>query len=493
MVQQPKSRRSKPTRKPVTIDLEASEVQAQEARGADVHAAEPVAFEQAGDSGAAPETVMDQREEAIRETVKTGGMDEEAREAIEAGESHSDEPAEKETPRENSGKTTPPPAARRGGGLTWLGGGVLGGLVALLIAGGAQWAGVLPSLRQPEPVDLSPLQARIDALSSQVDNMQGATPAVPDDLASKLDAAEASATANREAIAAARGDLSTLQDKVSALDDTVSSGGAGENAGLEALTERAGAIETSLASLSSRVEALETSGPATGDGGATPEAVTAVQETVASLRSEIDTLGQSVDETRSRIEAIAGRLDKVEGDIEAGAGSRVAAAIAASALKSAADRGGGFMSELEAYASVASDQDTVAALRDYAASGVPTVTQLSERFPAVANRIVAAASGVGSDAGIVDRLAASARSLVQVRPVGDVEGDKPGEIAARMEVALKDGDLGRVVSQWETLPEAAQQASSAFIADVKARNELDTLIARVLSGAMASAETGTGE
>ena len=115
MVQQPKSRRSKPTRKPVTIDLEASEVQAQEARGADVHAAEPVAFEQAGDSGAAPETVMDQREEAIRETVKTGGMDEEAREAIEAGESHSDEPAEKETPRENSGKTTPPPAARRAG------------------------------------------------------------------------------------------------------------------------------------------------------------------------------------------------------------------------------------------------------------------------------------------------------------------------------------------------------------------------------------------
>jgi len=493
MVQKPKSRRSKPTRKPVTIDLEPNEVQAEATAGPDVHPAEPVAFEEAGDSAAATATVMDQREEAIQETVKMAGTDEEAREAIEAGDGPADEAAGTEPPRDEPGKTTPPAAARRGGGLTWLGGGVLGGLVALLIAGGAQWAGVLPSLRQPEPVDLSPLQARIDELSAQVENMQGTAPAIPDDLASKLDAAEASATANREAIAAAESSLSAIDEKLSALNNTVSSGGAGENAGLEALTERAGAIENSLASLSSRLDTLEASGPATGDGGGTSETVTAVQESVASLRSDVDTLGRSLDETRSRIDAMADRLDKVEGDIEAGAGSRVAAAIAASALKSAADRGGGFMSELEAYASVASDQDTVAALRDYAASGVPTVSQLSERFPSVANRIVAAASGVDSDAGIVDRLTASARSLVQVRPVGEVEGDRPGEIAARMEVALKDGDLSRVVSQWETLPEPAQQASSAFIADVKARNELDTLIARVLSGAMASAETGTGE
>lgn len=492
MVQKPKSRRSKPTRKPVTIDLEASKVETEAATGPDVHPAEPVAFEQVDESGAAPDTVMDQREEAIRDTVKTTGADDEARDAIETGAGHSEEPADTETPRETPNRPTPPPPSRRANGLTWLGGGVLGGLVALLIAGGLQWAGVLPSLRNAEPVDLSPLQARIDDLAAQVETMQGAAPAVPDDLASKLDAAEASATANRDAIAAAEGDLSALQERVTALTDTISSGGAGENAGLEALSERTGAIETSLADLSSRLDAIEASGPASGDGAASQD-VAAMQEDVASLRSGVDTLGQSLDEARARIDTMASRLDKVESDIEAGAGSRVAAAIAASALKSAADRGGGFMSELEAYASVANDQDTVAALRDYAASGVPTVSQLSERFPQVANRIVAAANGVGADAGIVDRLTASARSLVQVRPVGEVEGDRPGEIAARMEVALKDGDLSRVVSQWETLPEPAQEASSEFIADVKARNELDTLIARVLSGAMAPAETGTDE
>jgi len=496
MVQQPKSRRSKSSRKPVTIDLEANEVKAETATGPDVHPAEPVAFEQAGDSGAAAETVIDQREDAIRETVKTSGTDEEAREAIEAGDGPAAEAAETETPRGPSGATTPPPAARRGGGMTWLGGGILGGLVALLIAGGLQWAGVLPLLRQPDPVDLSPIQQRINDLSARVEELRTTPGAIPDDITERADANEAAATANSDAIAALRTDVSGLGDRLATLNETVSSGGAGENAGLETLSERATAIESSLDSMRARIDTLESADPAS-DGGegasALSQTLATVQESVASLRSDVDTLGQSLDETRSRIDAMAGRLDTVESDIEAGAGSRVAAAIAASALKSAADRGGGFMSELEAYASVASDQDTVAALRDYAASGVPTVSQLSERFPAVANRIVSAASGVSSDAGIVDRLTASARSLVQVRPVGEVEGDKPGEIAARMEVALKDGDLSRVVSQWETLPEPAQQASSAFISDVRARNELDTLIARVLSGAMASAETGTGE
>jgi hypothetical protein len=58
-------------------------------------------------------------------------------------------------------------------------------------------------------------------------------------------------------------------------------------------------------------------------------------------------------------------------------------------------------------------------------------------------RIVAASRGVGEDAGIGERLMASARSLVQVRPVGEVEGEEPGAIAARMEVALSEGNLDR--------------------------------------------------
>ena len=188
--------------------------------------------------------------------------------------------------------------------------------------------------------------------------------------------------------------------------------------------------------------------------------------------------------------ALDARLARVEADIDAGAGSRVAGAIAASALKSASDRGLPFMGELESYASVAGSGETVEALRAYAASGVPTQAQLVERFPAVANRIVASASGVGEDAGIGERLMASARSLVQVRPVGEVAGDDPGAIAARIEVALQRSDLGRAISEWESLPDAARTASQGFADDLKARRRLDSLITDVLGGAMDGASAG---
>lgn len=504
MAQKPKSRHSGATRKPVTIDLDASEVKSEET----VPSAEPVAFEDDTAADPAPASEAQVTETEAPRTRTSRGSDAEARDAIEKGatagvESETDRA---ETDAASTNKTTVTPA--RASNLAWLGGGVIGGLVALLLAGGLQWAGVVPSMRGAEPVDLSPLQSRIDALSAKVDDMQAAEPGAPADLTARVDTAASAASANGEAIAALQTDLSALDDRLTSLNETISSGGAGENAGLEALTARASSIEDTLSALSARVDTLSSGDSSAasdaddafrGELDTVSQAASAVREAVDSLRSDVESLGGGVAENGSRLDAMGERLTAVESDIDSGAGSRVAAAIAASALKSAADRGAGFMSELEAYASVSQDDATVAALRDYAASGVPTVSQLVERFPPVANRIATAAQGLDRDAGILDRLSASARSLVQVRPVGEVEGDAPGAVAARMEVALKGGALDRVIAEWEKLPEAAQSASADFMADVKARSELDTLISRVLAGAMAAAEdadatpAGTGE
>ncbi|WP_425416642.1 mitofilin family membrane protein [Oricola indica] len=493
MVQKPKSRRSKSTRKPVTIDLEASEVKTESETGGEAPRAEPVAFENATGTTDGQMSGDGKPAEASPEpVVPKSKVDEDAREAIEGGEGPSPDPE-------------PVPSAPPGGSgrFAAIGGGVIGGLVALLLAGGLQWAGVLPSMRSAEPVDLSPLQGQIDALSSELEAVKGAAPSVPADLAGRVESAQTAATANGEALAGLQEQFAALDDRVASLNQAVSSGGAGENAGLEALSERADAIEATLSDLSGKVATLDaapsddTAGEAdTALRGEVADAMQAAQSAadgVADLRSEIETLSAGLAEARSSLAALGNRVSGVETDIEAGAGSRVAAAIAASALKSAADRGGGFMNELEAYAAVSDDAQSIEALRDYAASGVPTQAQLTERFPAVANVIVAAQSGVGSDAGILDRLSASARSLVQIRPVGEVAGDKPGEIAARMEVALQQGDFDRVVTEWESLPEASQQASADFIADVKARRELDTLISRVLSGAMQAGEAPASE
>lgn len=468
MVQKPTNRRSKPTRKPVTLDLEATEVKADSGPAKKVHAAEPVGFGRQ----ATAETIEAAAEKKNAEaTARKRDMDAAARGAVESGDTAKDQKGAKAAPPRGAEKPAPASGdSGAGGSLAWLGGGVIGGLVALLLAGGLQWAGVIPSMGSAPQADLSPLQSQVDALAGKVTALESAAPNVPEDLAAGLEAARSAAQANGEA-------LKALQDRIAALPETGPEGGAGT----EALSGRVGEIESQLSDLSSRLAGIE-------DAGSPADA-----EALEAIRAEAVAANEAISGLRAELSALGERVSAVEGEIESGAGSRVAAAIAASALKSAADRGGGFMAELEAYASVNPDAESVAALRDYAASGVPTVAALVERFPATANAIVAASHGVDEDAGIGERLMASARSLVQVRPVGEVEGEDPGAIAARMEVALSQGNLDGAIAEWDKLPEAAKAASAGFAADLKARRELDALITNVLTGAVKAGAPEAGQ
>ncbi|MFZ2103045.1 MAG: mitofilin family membrane protein [Oricola sp.] len=457
MVQKPTSRRSKPTRQPVTIDLEATELKDETVKRAPPREAEPVAFGR----GPAPdaETVVEEIEETTAPgTEEAAGMDEAARDAVEGGERPAEQEAQPERAEPEPAQRGPVP--RTGRNLHAIGGGIIGGLVALLVAGGLQWVGLVPSLRETPSVDLGPLQSQVDGLSAKLATLENATPSVAADLTAEIDAVRAVADANSQAVA-------TLEQKLATLAE---SGDAGDGAGVEALSSRVGSVETQLSDLARKLATLETSA-------SDPAALDA-------LRAGFETAAQSVESLKSDVSALGERLSAAEKEIDSGAGNRVAVALAASALKSAADRGSAFMSELEAYAAINPDKTGVGALQDYAASGVPTLAQLTERYPSVANAIVAAANGAGPDAGIGEKLIASARSLVQVRPVGEVEGDEPGAIAARMEIALAAGDFDSMIAEWEKLPEASRQASVGFMDDVKARRELDTLISNILTGAM---------
>src|SRR5690606_22818028 len=97
-----------------------------------------------------------------------------------------------------------------------------------------------------------------------------------------------------------------------------------------------------------------------------------------------------------------------------------------------------------------------------------------------------AADPVPADAGIVDRLAASARSLVSVRPIGAVEGADAPSTAARLEAAVNVGDYAGAVEEYESLPEPARQAGAAFAADLKARLAAERVVEGALTAAVQS-------
>ena len=71
-------------------------------------------------------------------------------------------------------------------------------------------------------------------------------------------------------------------------------------------------------------------------------------------------------------------MSQLSGKVEAQAAQpKIALAIAASALKSALDRGAPFAAELETFAAISPDAPELAALRAYAEKGVPTRAEIA--------------------------------------------------------------------------------------------------------------------
>ncbi|WP_244423624.1 phage tail protein [Nitratireductor pacificus] len=387
-----------------------------------------------------------------------------------------------ETPKVDAGKAAsnarPASPAGRGGG-SMLGAGVAGGVIALALAGGLQWAGILPGLK-PETRTADPametLRQQVAALEDRLDDQQGRLEAAGG-VDAGADVGEALSQASQRADAL-DGRISELDSQLATLQDAVSSGAAGDGASAEALAARlsnleaaagAGGDDAALQEVTSRIATLQADiAKASEDTGAAASASSENAAALSRLSAEIESLRQEVAKNNDA--------------------PRMALVIAASALKSAVERGAPFAGELDTYAAIAPDAEALAPLREHAAKGVPSRTTLAAQVPEFATRIVAAANRAsGNDGGIIDNLMSSARSLVVVRPVGSVEGNGVDAIAARFEAAVIAGDYQKALAEYETLPDAGKQAAGDFAQMLAARHAADEALDKALSDALKGA------
>ncbi len=305
--------------------------------------------------------------------------------------------------------------------------GIVGGLIALVCAGSLQYAGVLPGGRaaKDSSADIAALNAEIDGLKQSVANLAAAPAAKPD-----------------EALAA----------RVAALEAAAANGTSAAGSG-----EASAASEQRIASLSGEVEQLK-----------------------ADLGKATQTQATSDAEVSKRLDDAEKKLSGPSQE------SAVARAIAAAALKAAIDRGGPFQPELDTFANVAPDDPAVADLKNFAQTGVPSRADLIRRVSDAATAIVATTQNDDPNQSWSNRLMSSAKSLVQVRPVGNVPGDSVDAIAARFEDKVRNGDLPGAVTEWNNLPEAAKSASAAFKQSLEARIRVEDLVSDALSKAIAN-------
>jgi hypothetical protein len=157
-------------------------------------------------------------------------------------------------------------------------------------------------------------------------------------------------------------------------------------------------------------------------------------------------------------------------------------------LKAAIDRGGSFETELHTFGTVAGDDPAVAGLQAFAANGVPSRSELHREFPRVADTMLEATVQPDPDQGIAGRLLSSAMSVVKVRRVGDVEGETPEAIVARIEEGLRNGNLQASLREWDTLPEPAKATAQAFRQKLDARIQVENLVGGTLTRAVAGTQ-----
>lgn len=463
MVKTPRTRHSKARREPVTIDLEAEAVKRDADAAAEVEAEDAAPVE--GETGAAVREDAQTAQTAPEEPVQAG---ENERSGSEQASPEGESPA---------GPEREEPSRPRRAGVAALA--VIAGLVGGAAGAGGAWFAeryFAENAVGPDPV-VEELRQQVRALDNAFarlleERASGQAPESPADqaLAPAVDEL-------RQRITEMESRVGALGESVTALEEAPRSASGG--AALVPIEQRLTDVEDRLAELA------EIAGQAEGGGEELSGRLAAAEERLAGLVQAARGAQQSTAANAQRLDEINASLTALKGRVESqDEGPRLALIVAASALRSAVERGEPFAGELETYTALASDPAAVEPLTRYAETGIPTDSELAASASDAASRIVTATTALPPDASFLDRLVASARSAVKVRPVGEVEGETPEAIAARMEAAVQRGDHVAAIAQYDSLPAVAKEAASDFAEKLRARIAADEVLENALSDAL---------
>jgi hypothetical protein len=199
-------------------------------------------------------------------------------------------------------------------------------------------------------------------------------------------------------------------------------------------------------------------------------------DNVAALSRRADAADTAIRDTNANIAKLSASLDDVRSTArQAAAGSDRASrlAVAASALRGAAERGDPFTAELAIVKPLVSDANAIAQLEPFAASGVPSNAALGQELAALVRPMLRASDETATaGSGFLDRLQANAEKLVRVRPVGEeTQGGDRTAILSRVEQRAAQGNVAGARAELDKLPADARAPLQGWIAKVDARDK----------------------
>jgi hypothetical protein len=299
--------------------------------------------------------------------------------------------------------------------------------------------------------------------------------------------------------------VAELQARFAALESAVQSGTAGPDAGLAAIEQKLAGVEKTIAGVD---KAVAGNRRLAGD---------AAEKTLAAVKPEIDRLGVTADELAGRITTLEGGLSGlVDSQIVVALGARVEqladvidknaapqtvaalrSALASESLAAAMAAGRPFAAELDILQSDSGGGPDLTAIAPYAAQGLPDTAALAAEFEALMPILMPPEPerpAMPESTGLVDRLLASARNVVEVREAGPDAGGELTRQAGVVLQALNGNNLKAAQAAWQGLPVEARQASASWAAKLEARLAADALAGALRAEALSRLATaGEGE
>lgn len=198
-------------------------------------------------------------------------------------------------------------------------------------------------------------------------------------------------------------------------------------------------------------------------------------------------LSSAIESLSSRIAALDSRVTSLAAAGKTSASSELAREIAAlNALTAAIQSGKPFAQELGAVRATSGQK---AAALDFlepsAAKGLPTAASLAAQFSALAPQLLQKKEMSG---GFLDRLYSNATSLVEVRRIGEPQGDEPGAVVTRIESLLSRGDLAGALGETAKLPEASKAQAAAWITEANRRRAAEVAVRKLLDDTLVAPE-----
>jgi hypothetical protein len=218
--------------------------------------------------------------------------------------------------------------------------------------------------------------------------------------------------------------------------------------------------------------------------------ITGQASKIKALDGLVAAANSALETSRTVASSLDERLTRLEQDDKSDSTGRLAAlSFAMENLLQKIKSGDVFQEEL-AIVSVALPENTqLEKLNDQASAGVKSIAWLQREFTPVLRAVLAAEDTVAAP-GVVAKLVGTAKSLIRIRRVGEVEGDSREAIIARLETRVKAGDMTAALVEAKKLNGASATAAASWVGLVEERVKTIEIVNNLRNEVISGLETG---